>query len=298
MESRGAGCRRAVDPVPQPDAEIWQGDLGGFVKVGEGHGDVALLGPVIRNPNGTIYESGRPSRGPTSCRPRVLGPSAWQPFHTRLPADELGSEYRARGRLGERRRHADPAVCARAGGRVRRDVRAVRGGVDLCTRLRNTGWKVLATPELEVMHVGGVSTGRSPDLPNALAEYLPLLSQASGDGWRRDTAVGVGGAPGTRELVALRYRVKTHRERITPDYGRSDPLGPSRPKARSARAEPATLRRDGACQLVVLAPIENLLSRDRRQEAASSRSSTRSVLRIASSADVRSRSRTCWSLPL
>jgi GT2 family glycosyltransferase len=33
--------------------------------------------------------------------------------------------------------------------------------LDLCTRLRDAGWKVLATPELEVVHEGGVSTGRS-----------------------------------------------------------------------------------------------------------------------------------------
>ena len=60
-----------------PDAEIWQGDLGGFVKVGEGHGDVALLGPVIRNPNGTIYESGRAFPGvPQAVGHTFLGPFA------------------------------------------------------------------------------------------------------------------------------------------------------------------------------------------------------------------------------
>src|SRR4051812_12114722 len=42
-----------------PDAEIWKGDLGAFVQAGEGRPDVALLGPVVRNPDGTIYESGR-----------------------------------------------------------------------------------------------------------------------------------------------------------------------------------------------------------------------------------------------
>src|SRR5439155_522281 len=33
--------------------------------------------------------------------------------------------------------------------------------LDLGTRLRDAGWKVLATPALEVLHVGGVSTGHS-----------------------------------------------------------------------------------------------------------------------------------------
>ena len=33
--------------------------------------------------------------------------------------------------------------------------------LDLCTRLRDAGWTVLFTPELEILHEGGVSTGRS-----------------------------------------------------------------------------------------------------------------------------------------
>jgi N-acetylglucosaminyl-diphospho-decaprenol L-rhamnosyltransferase len=31
--------------------------------------------------------------------------------------------------------------------------------VDLCTRLRRAGWEVRFSPELEVVHIGGVSTG-------------------------------------------------------------------------------------------------------------------------------------------
>jgi N-acetylglucosaminyl-diphospho-decaprenol L-rhamnosyltransferase len=33
--------------------------------------------------------------------------------------------------------------------------------LDFCTRLRQAGWTVLFTPALEVVHEGGVSTGRS-----------------------------------------------------------------------------------------------------------------------------------------
>jgi GT2 family glycosyltransferase len=33
--------------------------------------------------------------------------------------------------------------------------------LDLCTRLRDGGWQVVYTPEVEVTHEGGVSTGRS-----------------------------------------------------------------------------------------------------------------------------------------
>ena len=82
---------RAVDApwilFLNPDAEIWHGDLGGFVKVGEGRADVALLGPAIRNPNGTIYESGR-------AFPRVgqaVGHAFLGPF---APGNRFTRDYR------------------------------------------------------------------------------------------------------------------------------------------------------------------------------------------------------------
>jgi N-acetylglucosaminyl-diphospho-decaprenol L-rhamnosyltransferase len=54
---------RAVNPpwilFFNPDAEIRRGDLAALVQAGERRRDVALVGPVIRNPDGTIYESGR-----------------------------------------------------------------------------------------------------------------------------------------------------------------------------------------------------------------------------------------------
>lgn len=60
---------RAVDApwilFLNPDAE--HGDLGAFVKTGEQHPDVALVGPVIRNPDGRSTKAGAPS--PASCRP-------------------------------------------------------------------------------------------------------------------------------------------------------------------------------------------------------------------------------------
>ena len=33
--------------------------------------------------------------------------------------------------------------------------------LDIATRLRAAGWTVLFTPEVEILHEGGVSTGRS-----------------------------------------------------------------------------------------------------------------------------------------
>ena len=77
--------------------------------------------------------------------------------------------------------------------------------LDLCTRLRDVGWKVLATPELEIMHVGGVSTGRSRRTylmhSQSIYRYFRKHRQT---GWRRaSAAVCVGGPPGTRRTRRL-----------------------------------------------------------------------------------------------
>lgn len=61
-----------------PDVEVSQGDLTAFVKAGDNRPDVALLGPVIRNPDGTIYESGRAFPGVVQAVGHVfLGPFSY-----------------------------------------------------------------------------------------------------------------------------------------------------------------------------------------------------------------------------
>ena len=60
--------------------------------------------------------------------------------------------------------------------------------LDLCTRLRDTGWKVLATPELEVLHTGGVSTGRSRQTHVMHSQSIyRYYRKHRAMGWRRAT---------------------------------------------------------------------------------------------------------------
>jgi N-acetylglucosaminyl-diphospho-decaprenol L-rhamnosyltransferase len=146
-----------------PDAEIWSGTLASFVKVGEEHPDVAVLGPVVRNADGTIYESGRvvPSVA------QAVGHAFLGPF---APSNRFTRAYRQDGwdRLTERpvdwvsgacmlvRRSAFEAI-----GRFDEGFWLYAEELDLTTRLRAAGWEVLYTPELEIVHEGAVSTGRS-----------------------------------------------------------------------------------------------------------------------------------------
>lgn len=212
---------RAVDApwilFLNPDAEIRHGDLGAFVKVGEAHTDVALLGPVIRNPDGTIYQSGRVFPGVLQAVSHAfLGPFA--------PGNRFTRTYRQTSWDRSTEREVD--WVSGAAMLIRRSAFEQVGAfdeefglygeeLDLCARLRDAGWKVLASPELEVLHVGGVSTGRSrrTALMHSQSIYRYYRKHRA-TGWGRATLPLAWAALRTRaELVALRDRVVARRER-------------------------------------------------------------------------------------
>lgn len=200
-----------------PDTEICQGDLVAFVKAGEARPDVAVLGPVIWNPDGTIYESGRPFPGVL----QAVGHAFLGPF---APRNRFTRAYRQTSWDRSNERQVDWVSFAAM--LIRRSAFEQVGGfdegfwlygeeLDLCTRLRDAGWRVLATPELEVMHVGGVSTGRS-------RRTLVMHSQGiyryyrkhRATGWRRAALPLARAALRARaEIVALQESVIARRER-------------------------------------------------------------------------------------
>jgi N-acetylglucosaminyl-diphospho-decaprenol L-rhamnosyltransferase len=199
------------------DAEIRQGDLGAFVKAGEGRSDVALLGPVIRNPDGTIYESGRAFPGVL----QAVGHAFLGPF---APSNRFTRAYRQTSWDRSTEREVD--WVSGAAMLIRRSAFEQVGAfdeafwlygeeLDLCTRLRDARWKVLATPELEVMHEGGVSTGRSrrTHVMHSQSIYRYYRKHRA-TGWRRATLPLAWAALRARaELAALRDRVVARRER-------------------------------------------------------------------------------------
>jgi N-acetylglucosaminyl-diphospho-decaprenol L-rhamnosyltransferase len=193
-----------------PDAEIWEGDLAAFVKAGEARPEVAVLGPLVRNADGTIYESGRefPSVG------QAVGHAFLGPF---APGNRFTRAYRQAGsdRRTERlvdwvsgacmlvRRKAFEQV-----GHFDEDFWLYAEELDLCTRLRDAGWKILYAPELEVLHEGAVSTGRSrrTHLMHSMSIYRYYRKHRA-RGWRRVTLPAAWLALRARaELVAIRDR--------------------------------------------------------------------------------------------
>jgi N-acetylglucosaminyl-diphospho-decaprenol L-rhamnosyltransferase len=146
-----------------PDAEVWAGDLAGFAKVGTERPEVAVLGPLVRNADGTIYPSGR---GFPSVS-RALGHAFLGPI---APNNPTTRAYRQADwdRRTERLVDWVSGACMLVRRKAFEDIGRFDEGfwlygeeLDLCTRMRDEGWAVLFSPALEILHEGGVSTGRS-----------------------------------------------------------------------------------------------------------------------------------------
>ena len=218
-DNRGfaAGVNRGIEAtsapfvfVLNPDAEVTVGTLGGLVKLARERPRAGLLGPLIRNPDGSLYPSGRtfPSVG------QALGHAFLGPF---LPGNRATRAYTMAGwdRTTERtvdwvsgsamllRREALEAI-----GPLDEGFFLYGEELDLCTRLAQAGWTVVFTPEVEVTHEGGVSTGRSRrmNLVHSRSIYRYYRKHRA-TGWRRLTLPLARAALRARaELVSLTRR--------------------------------------------------------------------------------------------
>jgi N-acetylglucosaminyl-diphospho-decaprenol L-rhamnosyltransferase len=143
-----------------PDAEVVAGTLGGFAKVARDRTRAGAIGALVRDPDGSIYPSAR--KVPT------LGEAVGHAFLGPFVSNRFSRAYT----MADWDRSSERTVEWVSGSCVllRREALDQVGlfderffmyveDVDLCTRLRGQGWEVLFSPELEVLHVGGVSTG-------------------------------------------------------------------------------------------------------------------------------------------
>lgn len=210
---------RAVDApwilFLNPDAEICGGNLAAVIDAVDARPEVALVGPVIRNPDGTVYESGRGFPGVV----QAVGHAFLGPF---VPNNRFTRAYRQTN--WDRSTEREVGWVSGAAMLIRRSALEEVGGfdeaywfygeeLDLGTRLRDSGWRVLATPELEVLHVGGVSTGRSrrTHLTHSQSIYRYYRKHRAG-GWRRVTLPLAWTALRARaEMVALREALAQRR---------------------------------------------------------------------------------------
>jgi N-acetylglucosaminyl-diphospho-decaprenol L-rhamnosyltransferase len=143
-----------------PDAQVVGGTLGALVKVARERPRAGAIGALVRNPDGSVQPSARrvPRLG-EALGHAFLGPIApGNPF-TRsytMAAWDRASEREVEWVSGSAmllRREAIEEVGAFDEGYF-----MYVEDVDLCTRLRASGWKVMFSPELEVVHQIGVST--------------------------------------------------------------------------------------------------------------------------------------------
>jgi N-acetylglucosaminyl-diphospho-decaprenol L-rhamnosyltransferase len=171
-----------------PDAEVSCGTLGALVKLATERPRIGAIGPLIRNPDGSVYLSGR--KFPTITE--AVGHAFLGPFR---PDNRFSRAYA----LAEWDRTTEREVdwVSMSAVLLRRaalddvgllDERFFLYGeeLDLCTRLGHAGWKVLFTPEVEVVHEGGVSTGRSRRMHRIHSRSIyRYFAKHRARGWRR-----------------------------------------------------------------------------------------------------------------
>ena len=173
-----------------PDTEWWRGTLADFVAAARAHPLAGIVGPMVRNMDGSVYASGRPF-------PSVLDAAGHALLGPIAPGNRFTRRYLQEGwdRSSEREVDWVSGCCML----VPREAFDAVGGfderfplygeeLDMATRLRDAGWSVLFTPAVEVLHEIGVSTGRSRSslLMHSRSIYRYYRKHRAA-GWRRAT---------------------------------------------------------------------------------------------------------------
>lgn len=185
------GIRDTTAPyvlVLNPDAEIWQGTLSGLVKMADDRPNAGAIGPMIRNSDGTIYESGRVVPGISVAVGHAF-------LHPLWPNNRFSRVYRMADWDRSTEREVDwiSGACMLLRRKALDEVGVFderfflyAEDVDLFKRLRDGGWSVLFTPGLEILHEGGVSIGRSrrANLQHSMSVYR-YFEKHQAHGWRR-----------------------------------------------------------------------------------------------------------------
>ena len=208
------GIRETAAPyvlLLNPDTEWWAGTLGGYVRVAREHPRAGLIGPLVRNSDGTIYESGRPF-------PSVVDAVGHAFLGSVRPRNRFTRRYHLEGWDRTTARAVDwvSGCCMLFPRRAFDEVGTLDEGfplygeeLDIATRLRDAGWSVLYTPDVEVVHEIGVSTGRSPEMLRMHSDSIyRYYRKHRAAGWRRATL------PAAWAVLRLRAQLEAQRGRI------------------------------------------------------------------------------------
>jgi N-acetylglucosaminyl-diphospho-decaprenol L-rhamnosyltransferase len=146
-----------------PDTEWWEGTLAGYLQVAHANPRAGIVGPLVRNSDGSIYPSGR-------VFPSVLDAVGHAFLGTLKPDNPFTRRYHLEGWDRSTEREVDwlSGCCMLFPRKAFDDVGVFDESfplygeeLDIGARLRAAGWSIVFTPEVEVLHEIGVSTGRS-----------------------------------------------------------------------------------------------------------------------------------------
>lgn len=208
------GARETTAPYLlflNPDAEISVGTLADYVRAARDHPSAAMVGPMIRNSDGTVYASGR-------CFPSVVDAA----FHAMLSpftrSNPFTRRYEMDGWDRATEREVDwvsgacmlmPREAFDAVGGFDEDFPLFAEELDIATRLHDVGRTVLFVPEVEIVHAIGISRGKSRrvSLMHSRGVYRYYAKHRAA-GWRRLTL------PLARVALRLRAEVDALRVRF------------------------------------------------------------------------------------
>lgn len=171
-----------------PDAEVSGGTLFGLLKVAGDRPLAAVIGTLVRDPDGTLYPSARKI------------PTLWEAAgHALLGPFSRGNRFSRAYTMDSWDRTSPRSVDWVSGSSMllRREALEQVGGfdeaffmyaedADLCTRMREAGWDVVFTPELEVVHDHGLTTrGSRKMIWEHSRSIYRYFSKHQASGWRR-----------------------------------------------------------------------------------------------------------------
>jgi N-acetylglucosaminyl-diphospho-decaprenol L-rhamnosyltransferase len=176
-----------------PDTEWFHGTLSNLLEVARRHPRAGIVGPMLRNPDGTVYPSGR--RFPSLVD--AIGHAFLSPF-TRENLFTRRYEMEGWDRTSERTVDWVSGACMLIPRAAFDEVGGFDDGfplygeeLDIATRLRAMEWSVVFTPAVEVIHAVGVSTGGSRRPHHLVVMHSQSLyryyAKHRAPGWRRVT---------------------------------------------------------------------------------------------------------------
>jgi GT2 family glycosyltransferase len=173
-----------------PDAELFAGTLAQYVRVAAEHPRAGIVGPMIRNLDGTVYASGRrfPSVVDATFHAMLSPFTRDNPFTRRYEMDGWDRSTEREVDWVSGAAMLIPREAFDAVGGFDEGFPLIAEELDIATRLRDAGRTVLFTPEVEFLHAIGVSRGRSRRmlLMHSRSIYR-YYAKHRASGWRRAT---------------------------------------------------------------------------------------------------------------